>query len=247
MPSYNTSNSLKRCRRCGMGNSALCQILQRMRRRSARLAAITPQAGNADGNLRYLVVVYCDLVNSTAMATSLDHELWQQMLMDYQAAISAAVARFGGHVARVIGNSVVVYFGWPKAHENDGERAIQAGIGILREMRKLNHLAPHNSRPKLQVRIAVHAGMTLIDTSGEAFGETIHIAARAQAAAGVDSVTVTDSLHDIVSKRFVVEDMGSHEFERHPQIHSSFRIASATHDLAEEKRSVCPDHPLDRP
>jgi class 3 adenylate cyclase/tetratricopeptide (TPR) repeat protein len=227
-----------------MGYSALAKFCSECGAGLRDSPPLAPQAVNADGNLRYLVVVYCDLVNSTAMATSLDHELWQQMLMDYQAAISAAVARFGGHVARVIGDGVVVYFGWPKAHENDGERAIQAGIGILREIEKLNRLAPHNSRPKLQVRIAVHAGMTLIDTSGEAFGETIHIAARAQAAAEVDSVTVTDSLHDIVSKRFVVKDIRSHEFKGIPRPIRLFRIASATHDLAKRSEASAQTTPL---
>jgi class 3 adenylate cyclase/tetratricopeptide (TPR) repeat protein len=199
---------------------------------------------NADGTLRYLVVVYCDIVNSTAMATSLDHELWQQILMDYQAAVSAAVARFGGHVARVIGDGIVVYFGWPKAHENDGERAVQAGNGILREIEKLNRLASHNSRPKLQIRIAVHAGMTLVDTSGEAFGETMHIAARAQAAAEVDSVTVTDSLYDIVSKRFVVKDVGSHQFKGIPRPIHLFRVASATPDFAKRNEGSAQTAPL---
>jgi class 3 adenylate cyclase len=83
------------------------------------------------GERRQLTVLFCDLVGSTSLAEQLDPEDWREILAQYHAAAAGAVARWGGHVAKVLGDGLLVYFGWPSAREDDPERAVRAGLAIL--------------------------------------------------------------------------------------------------------------------
>jgi class 3 adenylate cyclase len=164
-------------------------------------------------------VLFCDLVNSTQIATQLDSEEWREIVGSYHRAAAEAITRFGGHVAQYLGDGVMAYFGWPEAHDNDGERATRAGLAILEAISKLNEqalpLASHglvNARPKLTARVGIDSGAVVVGAGAskdvDVFGDTPNIAARLQATAAPDTVLVTAATHRLISGLFVVEALG---------------------------------------
>src|SRR5262245_46770751 len=90
-----------------------------------------PAPDTAAGERRRLTVLFCDLVGSTPLSQQLDAEDWRDVIAQYQQAASGAVGRFGGHVARKLGDGLLIYFGWPTAREDDPERAVRAGLAIV--------------------------------------------------------------------------------------------------------------------
>src|SRR5258707_5240427 len=83
------------------------------------------------GERRHLTVMFCDLVGSTEISARLDPEEWREIEADYLRSVSETITRFGGYVAKYLGDGVMAYFGWPEAHDNDAERAARAGLAIL--------------------------------------------------------------------------------------------------------------------
>src|SRR5207247_5941939 len=126
----------------------------------------------------------------------------------YQPAASGAVARFGGHVAKNLGDGLLIYFGWPTAREDDPERAVRAGLAIVDAMAPLNATLVANDGTRLAVRIGLHTGPVVIADGGEVFGETANVAARVQSAAEPDTVVITAATQRLVAEMFVVEDRG---------------------------------------
>jgi predicted ATPase/class 3 adenylate cyclase len=152
-------------------------------------------------------------VGSTRLSQQLDAEDWRDVIAQYQQTTSAAVARFGGHVAKHLGDGLLIYFGWPTAREDDPERAIRAGLAILDAMITLNgHLSNGEAKP-LSVRIGMHTGPVVVADGGEIFGETPNIAARVQTAAQPDTVVVTAATQRLAAGIFVVEDRGPQELK----------------------------------
>jgi class 3 adenylate cyclase len=99
-------------------------------------AADPPHDSDA-GERRQLTVLFCDLVGSTPLSQQLDAEEWRDLIAQYQQAAAGAVARFGGHVAKNLGDGLLIYFGWPAAREDDPERAVRAGLAIVDAMARL--------------------------------------------------------------------------------------------------------------
>ena len=92
---------------------------------------VTPITASANGERRHLTVLFCDLVGSTEIASRLDPEEWRELAASYHRAAADAITRFGGHVAKYLGDGVMAFFGYPEAHENDAERAVRAGFQLL--------------------------------------------------------------------------------------------------------------------
>ena len=113
--------------------------------------------GLTDGERRHLTVLFCDLVGSTEIAARLDPEEWRDIAAQYQRSAAEAVTRLGGHVAEYLGDGLVVYFGWPEAHEDDAERAVRAGLAVVDAIALLNT----RLRPQQGVKLSVRAGSTL--------------------------------------------------------------------------------------
>src|SRR5262245_58199074 len=133
------------------------------------------------GERRQLTVLFCDLVGSTPLSQQLDAEEWRDLLAQYQHAAAGAVVRFGGHVARKLGDGLLIYFGWPTAREDDPERAVRAGLAIVDAIGPLNAIFAAGDGPRLAVRIGLHTGPVVIADEGEVFGETANVAARCRA------------------------------------------------------------------
>ena len=163
-----------------------------------------------EGERRHLTVLFCDLVGSTEIASHLDPEDWREIVAGYHHAAAEAIERFGGSVAQYLGDGVMVYFGYPEAHDNDAERAARAGLAILDAITKLNETREH---PKLAARVGIDSGPVVVGggsgKEADVFGDTPNIAARVQAAAEPGAVVITDAVHRLVSGLFVVEDRGA--------------------------------------
>ena len=146
--------------------------------------------GLTDGERRHLTVLFCDLVGSTEIAARLDPEEWRDIAAQYQRSAAEAVTRLGGHVAEYLGDGLVVYFGWPEAHEDDAERAVRAGLAVVDAIALLNTRLTPEQGVKLSVRAGIDTGSVVVGRGGSnetrIFGQTPNIAARVQALAAPD-------------------------------------------------------------
>ncbi|MDF3061264.1 MAG: hypothetical protein K0S06_1373 [Microvirga sp.] len=162
----------------------------------------------ATGERRHLTVIFCDLVGSTEIAARLDAEEWRDILADYHRAVAEVVTRFGGHVAKNLGDGALVYFGYPHAQENDAERALRAGLALVDAVAAQSRSVTTPNAPKLAVRVGIHAGPIVLSPDGELYGEVPNVAARAQALTEPGTVLITGDVHRLVSGLFVVSDRG---------------------------------------
>jgi class 3 adenylate cyclase len=176
----------------------------------ARTAAdAAPVMASASGERRHLTLLFCDLVGSTELAAHLDPEEWREIVAGYQRAAAEAITRYGGHVAKYLGDGVMAFFGYPEAHDNDAERAVLAGLSILDAISKFNQ---QTTRPKLSARIGIDSGAVVVGRGAgkdtDVFGEAPNNAAHVQALAAPTTVLITAATHRLVAGLFVVEDRG---------------------------------------
>jgi class 3 adenylate cyclase/predicted ATPase len=184
----------------------------------------TPSAPEAAGERRHVTVLFCDLVGSTGIASRLDAEEWRDLVSAYVETASAAVTEMGGYVAKKLGDGLMVLFGYPVAHENDGERAVRAALAIQRALAELNRKKASDGKPALTARIGIETGPVVVDASGEIFGDTPNIASRIQALAEPGSVLVTARVQHQVAGLFVTEERGTHELKGVPRPVPVFRM-----------------------
>ena len=203
------------------------------RGRSTRTADVaTPPppsaSGGAAGERRYLTVMFCDLVGSTAISAQLDAEEWRDLVGAYLDAASASVTEMGGHVAKKLGDGILALFGYPLAHENDAERAARAALSIQRALAELNRKNAGGGRPQLTARIGLETGPAVVDTAGEIYGDVANIAARVQALAEPGAVLVTARVQRQVSGLFVAEERGMHRLKGVPEPTALYRLVRAS-------------------
>ena len=132
---------------------------------------------------RPITVMFCDLVGSTELAAALDVEDWRNLLSSYLDEASKAVTGLDGHVLKMLGDGMMAVFGYPRAQENDAERAVRAALAIQRALAELNARNAARGAPELKARIGIESGPVVVEATGEVFGEAPNIAARVQAAA----------------------------------------------------------------
>ena len=166
---------------------------------------------------RQLTVMFCDLVASTPLAERLDPEELREVIHDYQATCAAVIDRFEGHIAQYLGDGLLVYFGYPQAHEDDAQRAVRAGLGILAATASLNDRIEHSHGVRLAVRIGVHTGLVVVGGWGHhgrqeqlALGVTPNVAARLQGLASPNTLVISAATHRLVQGYFRVDDLGLH-------------------------------------
>jgi class 3 adenylate cyclase len=205
----------RRCSSCNAENppsAKFClECAQPLQAEAIAAAAKTPSKDQAaDGERRHLTVLFSDLANSTEIAARLDPEDWRDVAAHYQVAAAAAVTRFGGHGAKYLGDGLMVYFGWPEAHEDDAERAVRAGLAIVDEVTALQGPLVDQHDVKLSVRVGIETGSVVMGQGGgneaDVFGDAPNVASRVQSAAEPGSVLITSAVHELVSGLFVVED-----------------------------------------
>jgi class 3 adenylate cyclase/predicted ATPase len=191
--------------------------------------AFFPVSVGPDGaERRPITVMFCDLVGSTSLAAKLDAEDWRNLVNAYLDQASAAVADLGGHVLKKLGDGLMALFGYPRAQENDAERAVRAALAIQRALADLNAKNIRSGAPELSARIGIEYGSVVVDAAGEVFGEAPNVAARVQAAAEPGSVLITGSVQRQIAGLFVVEDKGAHELRGVAQPLSLYRVIRAS-------------------
>lgn len=170
-----------------------------------------------------MTVMFCDLVDSTPLAQALDPEDFREVLTDYRQACLRAVERFGGYAAVYSGDGMTVYFGYPRAHEDDAQRAVHTGLAILDEIAGLNARLRSLYDVSIQVRIGLHSGVVIAEELGGGLSETAsqldisgempHIAARIESTAPRDSLVVSDATLELVEGYFETEPLGEKELK----------------------------------
>jgi class 3 adenylate cyclase len=163
---------------------------------------------------RQLTVMFCDLVGSTAMSARLDPEDMREVIRTYQDACSGVIARYDGFLAKFMGDGILAYFGFPRAHEDDAERAIRAGLDIVATVGRLR--TP--SDEPLQVRLGIATGLVVVgDLIGEGssqeqavVGDTPNLAARLQALAEPDTIVIAASTRRLIGDQFELRGLGAH-------------------------------------
>jgi class 3 adenylate cyclase/tetratricopeptide (TPR) repeat protein len=190
-------------------------------------ASASPAAAGA-GERRHLTVMFCDLVDSTGMAARLDPEDWHELVAAYQKGVAEAVTRFGGHVAKNLGDGALVYFGYPQAQENDAERAVRAGLAIQDSLAALNRRLGEEGKPPLAARVGLHAGAVVLAEDADVFGEVPNIAARVQTAAQPGWVLISPTVQRSVAGLFVVEDQGAQRLKGVPEPMVLYRVVRAS-------------------
>ncbi len=175
----------------------------------------TDKAAKDTAERRQVTVMFSDLVGSTALSTRMDPEDLREVISAYQRCVAETVRRFGGFVARYMGDGVLIYFGYPAAHEDDAERAVRAGLALVDAVATLPAPEP------LQVRVGAATGMVVVGDlvgSGEAqehdiVGETPNLAARLQAITEPNTVVIAEATRRLLGNLFELRDLGPKELK----------------------------------
>src|SRR5215472_11618301 len=216
-----------RCAACGAANPpgkkfcADCGAALAIRASSAPTeAALSPAAAPMpSAERRQLTVLFCDLVGSTALAARLDPEDLREIIGAYHRCVADAVGRFGGFVAKYMGDGVLVYFGYPQAHEDDAEQAVRAGLALVDGVGRLQTPEP------LRVRVGIGTGEVVVGdliTSGDGqergvVGETPNLAARLQALSEAGTVVIGPQTRRLLGDLFECRDLGAVEVKGFPE------------------------------
>ena len=164
---------------------------------------------------RQVTVMFSDLVGSTALSARMDPEDLREVISAYQKCVAETVRRFGGFVAKYMGDGVLVYFGYPQAHEDDAERAVRAGLELIAAVAGLK------TRAMLQTRVGIATGLVVVGDlvgSGEAqergiVGETPNLAARLQSIAEPNMVVIAEGTRKLLGNLFELEDLGARDLK----------------------------------
>ena len=164
---------------------------------------------------RQVTVMFSDLVGSTALSARMDPEDLREVIAAYQKCVAETVGRFGGFVAKYMGDGVLVYFGYPQAHEDDAERAVRAGLESVAAVGSLK------TRVTLQTRVGIATGLVVVgDLIGSGasqeqaiVGETPNLAARLQAIAQPNGVVIAETTCKLVGNLFELDDLGSQDLK----------------------------------
>ncbi|MBR0707320.1 adenylate/guanylate cyclase domain-containing protein [Bradyrhizobium liaoningense] len=178
-------------------------------------ALIASPAPPHDAERRHLTVMFCDLVGSTALSARLDPEDMWEVIRAYRAACARVIAAYDGRIARFVGDGILVYFGYPRAHEDDAERAVRAGLDTIAAVRQLRTGAGE----RVELRIAIATGLVVVGDliSGDAseehatIGDTPNLAARLQSLAEPGAVVVASSTRRLLGDLFTFRNLGRRE------------------------------------
>jgi class 3 adenylate cyclase len=205
---------------------AIAALQDRTAPASAQPTAATTRPSQAER--RQLTVLFVDLVGSTALAAKLDPEDMGQVIRVYQGCCAEVIERWGGHVAKYMGDGVLAYFGWPQAHEDDTERAVRAGLAIIDALAGLR--TPTGDR--LAARVGIATGLVMVgELIGEGaareqtvVGETPNLAARLQTLAEPGAVVISQATRRLVGGLFEFEDLGPQRLKGFAESLAAFRV-----------------------
>jgi class 3 adenylate cyclase/predicted ATPase len=189
------------------------------------------------GERRQLTVMFCDMVGSMPLSRQIDLEEFRDVVQAYQHACVTVITRFGGHVAKYLGDGLLVYFGYPTAHEDDAARAVRAGLRIIDAVQELPH-ANRRVPDSLQVRIGIHTGLVVLGEMGSGeyreqsavTGEAPNIAARLQELAAPNTVIISPTTYHLVTGLFECQELGPQELKGLSAPLSVYRVVQESED-----------------
>ncbi len=184
-----------------------------------------PQDGQPGSERRFLTIVFVDLVDYTGLSTTLDPEQLGAIQAAYQQIALECTERFGGYVAKFIGDGILAWFGYPQAHERDAERAIRASLELLHRLGEVSSIAREKQLPKLSARVGVHSGMVLVAPEVVSaglkipgiVGEAANIASRLQAEAPAGGIAISGDTYALVDGLFDCEFAGARSLRGLPE------------------------------
>lgn len=186
---------------------------------------------------RLLTVMFCDLVGSTALSRQLDPEDLREVIRAYQQHAGEAITRHGGHVAQYLGDGLLVYFGFPRAHDDDARRAVTAALEVVSSVSRLAEQMDKQYGVELAVRVGVHTGPTVIGAMGQgaaeqalAIGETPNVAARLEGLAAPGSIVMSEHTARLVQGHFACVDLGLKELRGVDTPMRVFRVTGQAED-----------------
>ena len=187
---------------------------------AVQMAPLATTSPAPDAERRQLTVLFCDLVDSTQLAQQLDPEDYRAVVRAYQEAAVAAIQSFDGYVAQYLGDGLLVYFGYPQAHEDAAQRAVRAGLAMVDAMAPLNTRLVSQYGVRVAIRLGLHTGVAVVGSVGSgarqeqlAMGDTPNIAARLQSLAAPNTVVVSAVTARLVRGVFALEDIGVHQLK----------------------------------
>ena len=170
----------------------------------------------SEAERRQLTVLFCDLVDSTTLSRQLDPEDLREVVRAYQDTCAKVIARFEGHIAQYLGDGLLVYFSYPLAHEDDAQRAVRAGLGMLDALGQLNTRLAQEQGVQLAVRLGVHTGLVVVGDVGSgtrqeqlALGETPNLAARLQGLAAPNTLVISAATFHLLGGFFACQPLGT--------------------------------------
>jgi class 3 adenylate cyclase len=165
---------------------------------------------------RQLTVMFCDLVDSTKLSSQLDPEDWRDVVRAYQRVCSEVIQRYDGHIAQLLGDGLLIYFGYPVAHEDDAQRAVRAGLGMLAALADLNQGLSQAKGLQLAIRVGVHTGLVVVGEMGSqgrqeqlALGEVPNVCSRIQGLAESNTIAMSEATYRLVQGYFECQDLGT--------------------------------------
>jgi TOMM system kinase/cyclase fusion protein len=205
---------------------------------------VTPSTPEAER--RQLTVMFCDLVDSTRLSSQFDPEEYREVVRAYQSACTEVIQHYDGHIAQLLGDGLLVYFGYPQAHEDDAQRAVRTGLGIIEAVGALKTRLAQDKGIELAVRLGIHTGLVVVGEMGSqgrqeqlALGEVPNVCSRIQGLAEPNTVALSAATYRLVQGYFecqalgeqtlrgVAEPLNIYRVLRESAVHSRLDIASA--------------------
>src|SRR5262245_36808357 len=179
---------------------------------------VTPRitAPPPDAERRQLTVMFCDLVDSTRLSSQLDPEEYREVVHAYQSACTEVIQLYEGHIAQLLGDGLLIYFGYPHAHEDDAQRAVRTGLGILDAIGDLNKGLQQAKGIQLAIHIGMHTGLVVVGAMGGAgrqellaLGEVPNIGSRIEGLAAPNTLVISEATYRLVQGYFACQDLGA--------------------------------------
>src|SRR5262249_22176241 len=211
---------------------------QEASRAQVEASPIVPQPPDAER--RQLTVLFCDLVDSTKLSSQLDPEEYRDVVRVYQSACTEVIQRYDGYIAQYLGDGLLVYFGYPQAHEDDAHRAVRTGLEIIDAVGTLNTQLEQDKGITLAIRLGLHTGVVVIgEMGGEgcqeqlALGEVPNVCSRIQGLAEPNTIAMSAATYRLIQGYFECQDLGAQALRG---VTESVRIYQALHESGATSR-----------